>query len=106
MKLIIGIIVTLVFVWSSGCSKEDKSKENFIETYKEILVIREMYQDSTKANESVKLIFKKNGYTEKSFFDEWKKYTSNPQNFNQMMDTIRQRAQMELIKLNKRPNHE
>lgn len=97
---IVTLIITIFFF--SACSSSDKDKNNFIETYKEILVIREMYQDSVKANTAVKTIIKKNGYSDQSFYEEWKKYTANPSEFNTMMDTIRQRAQAELIRQNKR----
>jgi len=73
-------------------------------TYKEILIVREMFTDTAKANAEVKKIFNKNNYTEKVFFEEWKEYTGNPQEFIIMMDTIRERAQKEIIKSRQQQN--
>ncbi|MCI0474502.1 MAG: hypothetical protein L0Y76_13045 [Ignavibacteria bacterium] len=84
-----------------ACSHTDDDKERFIRTYKEILVSRERFQDTTVANAEVKKAYKKNQYTEQTFFEDWKYYTQDPKEFLIMMDTIRSRAQKELIKLEK-----
>ena len=62
---------------------------------------REQYQDTSVANSEVKKAYKKNQYTEQTFFEDWKYYVKDPKEFLIMMDTIRSRAQKELIKSEK-----
>lgn len=100
MKRFSLLICSVCFLFIA-CSHSDDDKERFIRTYKEILIARERYQDTSVANAEVKKSYKKNQYTEQTFFEDWKYYTKDPKEFLVMMDTIRSRAQQELIKLEK-----
>jgi len=100
MKKIL-LLLCASFILFIACSHSDDDKERFIRTYKEILIARERYQDTTIANAEVKKTYKKNQYTEQTFFEDWKYYVKDPKEFLIMMDTIRSRAQQELIKLDK-----
>jgi hypothetical protein len=88
-----------------ACSHSDDDKERFIRTYKEILIARERFEDTVLANTEVKKAYKRNQYTEQTFFEDWKYYTEDPKEFLIMMDTIRSRAQQDLIKLDKKDKH-
>lgn len=105
MKKALLLTLFLLFL-ITACSTEDKEKNKFMDTYMSILIARETFIDSVQANNAVQMVLKKNGYTEKTFFQVWKQYTANPKEFNNMMDTIRTRAQKELIKLNHKQNRE
>ena len=100
MKKILLFLCTF-FIFFIACSHSDDDKERFIRTYKEILIARERYQDTTTANKEVKKVYKKNQYTEQTFFEDWKYYTQDPKEFLIMMDTIRSRTQQELLKSEK-----
>ncbi|MFA6571727.1 MAG: hypothetical protein WCT77_10905 [Bacteroidota bacterium] len=102
-KIIFSTFLFLVLLIVS-CSDYREDRDRFMTTYKEILIVREMFTDTAKANAEVKKIFNKNNYTEKVFFEEWKEYTGNPQEFIIMMDTIRERAQKEIIKSRQQQN--
>lgn len=84
-----------------ACSHSDKDKERFMRCYKEILVARERYQDTTIANAEVIKTYRRNKYSEEQFFEDWRYYTQDPEEFIIMMDSIRTRAQRELMKLEK-----
>ncbi|MGA2296590.1 MAG: hypothetical protein ABSG15_03480 [FCB group bacterium] len=99
-KIFFFSAMTLMILIS--CSNEKENKERFMNTYREILIAREREQDSSKTNSEVKKIYQKNNYNEASFFEDWKKYSSNPQEFLIMMDTIRDRAQKEILRLDKK----
>ena len=94
-KIFYFISVCILFI---ACSHSNEDKERFMKCYKEILVARERYQDTSIANAEVKKTYKRNKYNEQQFFEDWKYYTQDPQEFLIMMDTIRTRAQRELLK--------
>ena len=98
----IFILILLAFLFFVSCSDSKEQKERFIQTYKEILVARERFADTAVANSEVRKAFKRHKYTEQSFFEDWRHYTSNPKEFLVMMDTIRARARSEVEKLEKK----
>lgn len=98
IRLLKSILMMLLLILIFSCSHSDDDKERFIRTYKEILVAREQYQDSSIANAEVKKVYKKNQYTEQTFFEDWKYYVEDSKEFLIMMDTIRSRAQKDLMK--------
>jgi RIO-like serine/threonine protein kinase len=54
-----------------------------------------MYPDTTIANPKVIKILLKNGFDKYSFAEQFKKYSANPQEFRDMLDTARERAKKE-----------
>jgi hypothetical protein len=105
MKRIIFAALIFFVLLQVSCSDYWQDRDRFMTTYKEILIVREMYADTATANAEVKKIFRKNNYTEKAFLEEWKEFTENPQEFIIMMDTIRERAQKEIIKSRQQKNN-
>ncbi|MBI5325160.1 MAG: hypothetical protein HZB41_07815 [Ignavibacteriae bacterium] len=79
-KLLIPVCLSFVLLFTY-CSHTDEDRERFISTYKDILIARERYQDTTVANAEVKKVYKKNKYTEQTFFEDWKYYVKDPQDF-------------------------
>lgn len=63
IKLFLILAVTLIV----ACSETDVNVDRFSDTYMEILIAREKYQDSLRANKEVKKIMEEHGYTEPEF---------------------------------------
>lgn len=75
---------------SSGWTEED---EQFVQTYTEILIVRERVPDTAVANPQVRDIIRNNGYTWESFQQEFADYTQEAEKFRRMLDSARNRAQ-------------
>lgn len=102
------IILVLCLCLFSACSDWDFNwnfldggKDNFIETYKEILIVREKYPDTSKTNKEVIKIYEKHEYTEQSFREDFFKFAKDKEEFIEMIDTARERAKRELLELEK-----
>lgn len=93
--MLIRVLLFVVSMFLISCSGAEKEKNRFINAYKELLTIRLMYPDTTVANPKVNRILAKNGFDKYSFAEEFKKYSSNPQEFRDMLDTARERAKKE-----------
>lgn len=78
-----------LFACSSGWSEED---EHFVQTYTDILIVRELTPDTTIANPKVQEIITKNGYTWESFRAQYMQYTAKAEQFRAMLDSARNRA--------------
>lgn len=96
--LIAAILLTIIH----SCSFFEKDKEKFIDTYREIVIIREMYTDTSKVNKEINKLFEKNGYDWDSFTDDYYSFVENPQEFLEIMDSVRERNQRELVKFRKK----
>jgi hypothetical protein len=99
MKKIIYFLLILLVI--NSCDKlpwsKSKAKDNFIDTYKEILFTREMYPDTMIANPKIKQIIDKHGYTMRSFQESYFNYASDQEEFLKMLDTARARATRDYI---------
>ena len=89
----LAVLCTIVVSCSSGWSEED---ERFVETYTEILRIREQTPDTTLANPRVREVIEKNGYTWESFRSTFSSYTADAEKFRAMLDSARNRAMLPL----------
>lgn len=87
MKKILLIILSLTFAVS--CSDNNESETKFFKTYREILVAREMYQDSSEANLKVEQIIQENGYTQQSFRQTFFELAEDKNRFTKMIDSVR-----------------
>lgn len=74
-----------------ACSKSN-DKEHFAETYKNILIAREMGTDSIATNQQVNKILLDAGYTEKEFRQEFMEYAKDRQAFVQFLSEIKAKA--------------
>ncbi len=82
-------LCSVVLSCSSGWSDDD---ERFVQTYTEILRIREQTPDTAVANPKVRAIVEKNGYTWESFRSTFSDYTAEADKFRAMLDSARNRA--------------
>ena len=97
----ISIIIASLAIILPACFLWDGDEERFKETYKEILIAREMISDSLEANEEVNRIREEHGYTEQSFMDEYIYYANKDrEKFIAIMDSIREEARLEITKIN------
>lgn len=87
----------------ASCSLWDElwgnDKQRFIETYKQILVLRELYPDTSKANRKVDSLIVAMEYTQESFRDEYFRLAQNSEEFIKMIDSARALAKAELLNI-------
>ncbi len=95
-KSILLPLISFLMLWS--CSFFEKDKDKFIDTYREILIIREMYTDSARVNKEIVKLFDKYSYDWDSFTEDYNSYKEDPQVFMEIMDSVRERNQRELNK--------
>jgi hypothetical protein len=86
MKKIILILTSIIFV---ACSEQKEDHQEFIDTYKEVLIIREAESDTSKANKMVQDALEKRGYTLDKFKDEFFKLADEDKNFIKVIDSLR-----------------
>ena len=94
-------ILVLLSVFIMGACSEDgwsDSKENFTQTYMEILIAREQVADSTKAQTKVYEIMKLHGFNEQSFAQQFMEYSHTPDVLKTILDSAQTRARREIIK--------
>lgn len=105
MKKSILLIVSLMILNSCDWFSEtwdtvwESDKDRFIETYTEILVVRGKYSDTAKANTEVRKVLEKHDYTEYEFRQQYFNLANDREQFLAIIDTARQRAKDELLKL-------
>ena len=93
-KVFAAVVLTILIIACSG--ESDSPDERFIQTYKEVLVVREMYpMDTTKANKKVDSVFEANDYTESEFRKDYFKYARNSKKFVNMIDSLRKSIRFE-----------
>ncbi len=76
----------------SSCSHSQEDKEKFINAYLDILIVRERFEDSLAANAEVVKVYDKYGFTEASFKDKFFELAEKPDEFIQVVDSIRSLA--------------
>jgi hypothetical protein len=101
MKSVKYSIIIYIITFFYSCSFFEDDKEKFTETYREILIIREMYRDTARVSKEIGELFEKNGYDWQSFNEEYNQFKENPEVIMEIMDSVRERNQRELIKFRK-----
>jgi hypothetical protein len=101
-RLLIILIASLTL---SSCDIIDDyigiDRERFVDTYTEILIIRETYPDTTVANKMVRDVYGKYDYTEEDFRDDYFELFKNDKDeFLQLMDSARTLAKKRLTEKN------
>ncbi len=76
----------------SSCSHTQEDKEKFVRAYLDILIVRERFEDSLAANAEVMKVYDKYGFTEASFKDKFFELAEKPDEFIQVVDSIRSLA--------------
>ncbi len=96
-----GLLVVLIL--TGACTTQWSEKEqHFVETYVEILVVREQFPDTAIANPKVRHIQSVRGYTEESFREQFVVLTKDPDRFRQTIDSARQVAKDIVANSNRR----
>ena len=99
MKMKIFILFIIFGFILTACSEWGKDEDRFVNAYRDILAIRLIYPDTALANPKVNKIYKHYGYTRKSFKQEFFKFAEDPDKFNAMLDSARERARRDYIRL-------
>lgn len=96
-KRIIPLLAVILIIMACNNSKEKAT--NYTNAYYEVLITRESISDTAKANPIVRDILKKYGYTEPDFRAESiKLFNDDPKGFTKIIDSVRKRAESEMIK--------
>jgi ribosomal protein S18 acetylase RimI-like enzyme len=93
---IFGVFILVLFL---SCSNSEEEKNRFIETQKEILILRSVYPDTGVANPKILKVYEKYGFTRESFREKYFEYTKNPEEFLRIQDSAQAKAKRELLKL-------
>jgi hypothetical protein len=97
-------LTSLVVACSSGWSNND---ETFTKAYTEVLIVREQYPDTLKANPRVQKILQQHGFTEQTFTEQYQHYARDPNEFRRLIDSTRARlkaiGEQEQQRRNKHP---
>jgi len=98
LKTFLAIMFSIILF---SCSNWSKDKENFVETYKEILIVRLKSSDSSSSEKQLDKIYKKHGYSRASFKEQYFKFAEDHTEFMAILDTARARAQREILIISK-----
>lgn len=92
------ILTASIFITFLGCSESGWSdkKENFTQTYMEILITRQQITDSVKAQNEVQAVMQKHGYNEQSFAQQFMEYSRTPEVLKLILDSAQTRARREI----------
>ncbi len=88
--LIAGLCSITVAI--SSCRPNEAQQKRFMTTYTEVMIAREMEQNTTQATIAVRAILQRAGYTEESFRAEFENYAKSPETFRAILDSARLRA--------------
>lgn len=106
MKIFISFAILFVFIFVNACDYFDDNIDDFVDAYQKILIIREKYQaDSLKAKADFEIqkVYKEFGFTAETFKKQYFEIAhKNPKQFYELVDSIRNRAKLELIEINKK----
>ena len=97
MKTVFLIFISIFFI--AACSEWTEEQDRFVNTYRDILAIRLMYPDTAIANPKIEKIYKRYNYTKESFKADFIKFSQDPENFRNMIDSARVRAQRDYSRL-------
>lgn len=89
MQIVLAIIILISFL--SSCNTEKEIDPNFIDTYKNILVVRERFvDDSLTAARKVDSVMKAHNYTEPEFKEDYFMYAKEyNKQFVNAIDSLR-----------------
>ncbi len=96
MKKAISIIVIAIGLYS--CNQDSINEKNFMDTYQDILVVRNSITDTTLANKIIDSIMKAHNYSMESFQVDMLKLAKNKDDFNKVIDSMRSNLNTNKIK--------
>lgn len=86
----------LLFLIVSCTESSNNLEEKFISTYKEILMVRQTYPDTTIANPKVDSLLKANNYTEEEFRSEMFSLMKDNKELLKVLDSLRNEINKDL----------
>jgi hypothetical protein len=90
----------LITFFCISCGIFEDKKVHFANTYRQILINRELAPDSLTASRNMLNILEKNGYDIDSFREQFSELAKdNPTEFAQMLDTMRAGIQKDIQKI-------
>ena len=99
MKTILIFVISLFIL---SCNSEENQVNEFKDIYFDILKIREKEPDTAKANPLVRKLLNDYGYNEESFRQySMELYSKNPQAFTAVIDSVRTKAEKDLLEYGK-----
>lgn len=100
LHTVVMICTFSIFIVLAGCSENSWSdkKENFTQTYMEILITRQQITDSVKAQSAVFEVMEKHGFNEQSFAQQFIEYSRTPDVLKSILDSAQVRARREIKK--------
>lgn len=93
------IIIILALFLAVSCSKQEEDYNKFMDTYKEILLVRESVADSSEANSKVREIIEQHGYKMEEFKDEFYNLAKKSPQFAFVVDSLRKTFKQEINKI-------
>ena len=102
------LIITMSTILFISCDIFEDDYDDFINAYKNILVIREKFKnDSVKAEQEIQSIYEEFGFTAESFKEEYFNLANEkPRRFYELIDSIRESAKRELIEYHEKTGKE
>lgn len=88
----IGLWVCCVMVLGILTQCDRQTEDRFIRTYRDILIIRELYPDTAVANPKVREILRQNGFTREEFRRVYIEMAKDPERFRRLIDSLRRYA--------------
>ncbi len=72
----------------AGCSTDTVPDKKYVDTYSDVIVVRERYRDSATVANKVDSILSERGYTEASFRQTLRDISENPDLFRGFNDSV------------------
>jgi len=73
-----------------SCEQETTFDENYVNAYRDILIVRELFSDTAQANPKVRDIIKKYGYNEATFARKFQELANQNDKFIIFLDSLKQ----------------
>lgn len=103
-KSLLSLILSSIFVLSS-CDYFRSDTEKFAQTYRRVLINRELHSDSITAYRNMLKILEEEGYNIDEFRHSYMELAKeNPDEFMKMLDTMRSSIAKEIIERKKSMN--
>lgn len=87
---VLSLVCAIVLL--TACSPNEADKKRFFSTYTDVMIARELEQNTTQATLNVRAVLAQAGYTEESFRAEFDRYARSPETFRALLDSARLRA--------------
>ena len=94
------IVMLCIFIASfvnscgGGSGAEQMQEQKFLDTYVELLIIREQYPDTSEANPRIKALMRQQGYSEESFKQHFAALARDAEHFRNTIDSARALARL------------